>query len=443
MILNSSNLLLTGGRVVDPENGIDERADVRIQNGKIADVSVGRALEPLDGEQVVRLTPDHLVCPGFIDVHVHLRDPGQEYKEDIFTGSIAGAAGGFTTLLCMPNTLPPIDTAPTVAYIMQRSREAKGSRVIPIGAAFKDLREERLAEMADLREAGCIAFSDDAFPVQNAEAMRRAMEYCRMLEVPFVAHCEDKSLSGTGDMNEGAVSARLGLRGMPDVSEDIMVARNLLLAEYTGCRLHICHVSTAKSVEMIRQAKARGVQVTAEGCPHHFTLTDDLVAERRYDTNTKMNPPLRTREDVQAVIAGIADGTIDTIATDHAPHAFEEKDVEYGLAPYGIIGLETCVPLTWTQLVHPKAISAKEAVERLALHPARAFGLEGGSLSVGAAADVTVLSTEQEWTFGKDDIRSKSKNTPFIGKEFKGRVMMTIRDGAFVYGGPLEGDTRE
>ena len=417
---------------MDPANGIDERADVRIAGGKVADVSVGRALEPLGGERVVRLSPEHLVCPGFIDVHVHLRDPGQEYKEDLFSGSIAGAAGGFSTLLCMPNTLPPIDSAATAAYIMLKARQAEGSRVIPIGAAFKGMKEEQLAEMADLREAGCIAFSDDAFPIQNAEMMRRVMEYCRMLDVPFVAHCEDKSLSGTGDMNEGAVSARLGLRPMPAVSEDLMVARNLLLAEYTGCRLHICHVSTATSVEMIRQAKARGVRVTAEGCPHHFTLTDEAV-DTRYDTNTKMNPPLRTREDVQGVIAGIADGTIDTIATDHAPHAYEEKDVEYGLAPYGIIGLETCVPLTWTQLVHPRAISVKEAVERLSLHPAQAFELEGGTLSVGAVGDVTVIEPGTEWTLDRGDIYSKSKNTPFLGAAFKGRVAMTVRDGAVIY----------
>jgi dihydroorotase len=286
--------------------------------------------------------------------------------------------------------------------------------------------------MADLREAGCIAFSDDAFPIQNAEMMRRVMEYCRMLDAPFVAHSEDKSLSGTGAMNEGAISARLGLKGMPAVSEDLMVARNLLLAEYTGCRLHVCHVSTARSVELIRQAKARGVRVTAEGCPHHFTLTEEAITNE-YDTNTKMNPPLRTREDVQAVIAGIADGTLDTIATDHAPHADEEKDQEYALAPYGIIGLETCVPLTWTQLVHERELSPLAAVARLSTNPAKAFGLDAGSLAAGKAADITVVSPEMDWTFRKEDIFSKSKNTPFIGKQFRGKVALTIRDGNIVF----------
>ena len=438
MTSSSSNLLLTGGRVVNPVNGIDGRADLRIASGRIADVSVGRALEPLGGERVVSLTPEHLVCPGFVDVHVHLREPGQEYKEDIASGSIAGAAGGFTTLLCMPNTLPPIDSTPTAAYIAQKAREATGSRVVPIGAACVGMKEEQLTEMADLREAGCVAFSDDAFPIQNAEMMRRVMEYCRMMEVPFVAHSEDKPLSGKGAMHEGVVSARLGLRGMPAVSEDYMVARNLLLAEYTGCALHVCHVSTAISVDLIRQAKARGVRVTAEGCPHHFTLTHEAV--NGYDTNTKMNPPLRTREDVQAVIAGIADGTLDTIATDHAPHAYEEKDVEYALAPYGIIGLETCLPLTWTELVHKRELRPSEAVARLSTNPAKAFGLPAGTLSVGAAADVTVVSPDEKWTFGRSDIYSKSKNTPFVGTSFKGRAFMTIRDGAVIYERASEGE---
>ncbi len=436
MTLNPQNLLLTGGHVVDPANRVDGPADLRIADGRIADVAVGRALDPLPGE-IVRSVAGQLVCPGFTDVHVHLRDPGQEYKEDILTGSVAGAAGGFTTLLCMPNTLPPLDSAPLIAYVVGKAARAAGSRVVPIGAACVGMKEERLTEMADLQESGCIAFSDDAFPIQNAAMTRRVMEYCHMLDAPFVAHSEDKSLAGKGAMNEGITSARLGLKGMPAVAEDLMVARNLLLAETTGCHLHLCHVSTVMSVELVRQAKARGVRVTAEGCPHHFALTEEAVVG--YDTNTKMNPPLRTREDVQAVIAGIADGTLDTIATDHAPHAYEEKDVEFDLAPYGIIGLETCVPLTWTHLTQKGHLTPAEAVARLALHPAQAFGLPGGTLSPGAVADVTVLDPQARWTLRRDRIRSKSKNTPFIGTEFQGQVTLVIRDGAVIH--DLLGDT--
>jgi dihydroorotase len=421
-------ILFKGGTLCDPATGLFQVGDLLIEEGRIQ--ALGENLKA-DSAQVVELKPQYILCPGFVDVHTHLREPGQEHKETIETGSMAGAAGGFTTLLCMPNTTPPIDNAAIVALVRQKARQAGKSRVLPLGSATVGMGEDQLAEMADMKEAGCVGFTDDAFPIQKAETMRRAMEYCGMLGVPFVAHCEDKSLTEGGSMNEGVVSAKLGLKGMPSVAEEIAVARNLLLAEYTGCHLHIAHISTAGSVELLRWAKARGIRVTGEACPHHFSLTETAVES--YDTNTKMNPPLRTERDVQAIKEGLADGTIDCIATDHAPHAQEEKDVEYPLAPFGIIGLETALGLVLRELVDPGFLSLPEALKKMTWNPARIFGLPYGRLQVGGPADLVVFDPSAEWVVDREKLFSRSKNTPFHGWKLKGLPLLTLVEGRIVY----------
>lgn len=421
-------ILFKGGTLCDPATGLFQVGDLLIEEGRIQ--AIGENLETTS-TQVIELKPQYVLCPGFIDVHTHLREPGQEHKETIETGSMAGAAGGFTTLLCMPNTTPPMDNAAIVALVMQKARQAGRSRVLPLGSATVGMGEDQLAEMADMKEAGCVGFTDDAFPIQRAETIRRAMEYCRMLEVPFVAHCEDKSLTEGGSMNEGVVSAKLGLKGMPSVAEEIAVARNLLLAEYTGCHLHIAHISTAGSVDLLRWAKARGIPVTGEACPHHFSLTETAV--ENYDTNTKINPPLRTERDVQAIKEGLADGTIDCIATDHAPHAQEEKDVEYPLAPFGIIGLETAFGLVLRELVDPGILSLPEAIKKMTWNPAQIFGLPYGQLRVGGPADLVVLDPSAEWVVDRDKLFSRSKNTPFHGWKLKGLPLLTLVEGRIVY----------
>ncbi len=421
-------ILFKGGTLCDPATGLFQVGDLLIEAGRIQ--ALGENLEATSA-QVIELKPQYVLCPGFVDVHTHLREPGQEHKETIETGGMAGVAGGFTTLLCMPNTTPPIDNAAIVALVVQKARQAGKSRVLPLGSATVGMGEDQLAEMADMKEAGCVGFTDDAFPIQRAEMMRRAMEYCRMLEVPFVAHCEDKSLTEGGCMNEGVVSAKLGLKGMPAVAEEIAVARNLLLAKYTGCHLHIAHISTAGSVELLRWAKDQGIPVTGEVCPHHFSLTE--IAVESYDTNTKMNPPLRTERDVWAIKEGLADGTIDCIATDHAPHAQEEKDVEYPLAPFGIIGLETAFGLVIRELVDPGILSLPEAIKKMTWNPARIFGLPYGRLQVGGPADLVVLDPSAEWVVDRDKLFSRSKNTPFHGWKLKGLPLLTLVEGQIVY----------
>lgn len=421
-------ILFKGGTLCDPATGLFQVGDLLIEAGRIQ--ALGENLEATSA-QVIELKPQYVLCPGFVDVHTHLREPGQEHKETIETGGMAGVAGGFTTLLCMPNTTPPIDNAAIVALVVQKARQAGKSRVLPLGSATVGMGEDQLAEMADMKEAGCVGFTDDAFPIQRAETMRRAMEYCRMLEVPFVAHCEDKSLTEGGCMNEGVVSAKLGLKGMPAVAEEIAVARNLLLAKYTGCHLHIAHISTAGSVELLRWAKDQGIPVTGEVCPHHFSLTEIVVES--YDTNTKMNPPLRTERDVWAIKEGLADGTIDCIATDHAPHAQEEKDVEYPLAPFGIIGLETAFGLVIRELVDPGILSLPEAIKKMTWNPARIFGLPYGRLQVGGPADLVVLDPSAEWVVDRDKLFSRSKNTPFHGWKLKGLPLLTLVEGQIVY----------
>ena len=420
------NILIKGGRVIDPAQGLDKVLDVLIENGKIAKVGTGLKSE---GAEVIDAS-GKLVTPGLIDIHVHLRDPGLEYKEDIVTGTRSAAAGGFTSVACMPNTNPANDSKAITLYILRKAKEEGFANVFPVGSITKGLKGESLSEMGELREAGCLAVSDDGRPVMNGELMRRALEYARPFGLTVISHAEDLTLVGEGVMNDGFVATELGLKGIPWVAEDAATARDVMLAEFTGARLHVAHVSTRGSVEIVRQAKKRGVKVTCEATPHHFTLTDDAV--RGYNTNAKMNPPLRSAEDVAAIRAGLADGTIDAIATDHAPHHIDEKNVEFNIAMNGIVGLETALPLT-LKLVEEKVLSLGDAVARLTLGPARALGIPRGTLEEGADADVTIIDPDLEWTVEPQKLQSKSKNTPFGGWKMKGAAVHTIVGGKVVW----------
>jgi dihydroorotase len=365
--------------------------------------------------------------PGVIDIHVHLREPGREDEETIESGARAAIHGGFTSVACMPNTEPALDTQGAVRFVKAKAREAGLARVFPIGAITVGRRGERLTEFGEMVAAGAVAFSDDGDSVEKAGLARRAFEYARMFGVPLISHCEDKSLSAGGVMNEGAVSTRLGLRGWPRIAEEIIIARDIALAEYTGGRLHVAHVSSARGVELVREAKRRGVRVTAESMPHYFALTDDALAE--YDTNLKVNPPIRAAEDREAIIAGLADGTLDTIASDHAPHASFEKDLEFDRAPFGLIGLETTLALVMTELVRPGRLALATAVERMTAGPARALGLPLGRLAPGAPADITLFDADASWRVDPAEMHSRSKNTPFTGRELTGRVRMVLVAG--------------
>ena len=419
-------LLIQGGHVIDPGrfNGV---ADVLIENGKIS--AVGPTLAAPAGATVIQAA-GQLVLPGFVDLHVHFREPGFEYKETIQSGTEAAVAGGFTTVCAMPNTNPVNDNQAVTEFMLERAKAAGNAHLYPIGAITKQSEGKELAEIGDLRRAGCVAISDDGKPVMNSLVMRRAMEYARAFDVPVVDHCEDLHLSEGGCMNEGLVSTELGLPGIPSAAEDVMVARNVSLAELTGARLHLAHISTAGSVRMVREAKARGLKVTAEACPHHFTLTEELT--RGYNTHAKMNPPLRTSQDVQAIKDGLRDGTIDVIATDHAPHATQEKQQEFTEAPFGIVGLETALPLTLA-LVEEGVLTLESAVDKLATAPAKAFSLNAGTLAVGAPADVAIVDPNREWQVDPSRFRSKSRNTPFAGWKVKGRVTTTIVSGRVVF----------
>jgi dihydroorotase len=419
------NILIKNGRVIDPAQGLDEVMDVLIKDGKVAQVG-----KNLKGEGEVIDASGLLVTPGLIDLHVHLRDPGQEYKEDIVSGTRAAAAGGFTAVACMPNTNPVNDSKSVTLYIRRKAEEEGTVRVYPVGCITKGLKGESLAEIGDLKEAGCVAVSDDGKPVGNGELMRRAMEYSRPFGMPVIAHAEDLSLVGEGVMNDGFVATELGLKGIPWVAEDAAVSRDVMLAEFTGAHLHVAHISTKGAVEIVRQAKKKGIKITCEATPHHFTLTEDAV--RGYDTNAKMNPPLRSAEDVAAVRAGLADGTIDAIATDHAPHHLDEKNVEFNIALNGIVGLETALPLT-LRLVEEKVLPLTAAIARLTCGPAKALNLPGGTLTAGAAADVTVIDPALEWTVDAQQLNSKSKNTPFDGWKMKGAAVVTIVGGKVVF----------
>jgi len=419
-------LVIRGGWIIDPAQQINKKADILLAEGKIA--AIGEGLSAADA-QVIDATGKYVV-PGLIDMHVHLRDPGLEAKEDIYTGTRSAAMGGFTSVACMPNTRPVIDNISGIGYVQNRAQSAGAVNVYPIGAITKGSEGKELAEIGDMVQAGAVAVSDDGKPVSNAQVMRLAFEYAKMFDIPVIAHSEDLYLAEGGQMHEGYVSTVLGLKGIPAAAEEVMIARDCLLAEYTGGRLHVAHVSTAGAVEIIRRAKARGVKVTAEVTPHHLTLTDEAV--RGFDTNTKVNPPLRGTADIAALIAGLKDGTIDSIATDHAPHAFEEKDVEYRYAPFGISGLETAVPLVLQALVHSGEMKLEEVVAAMTLQPARILGLDKGTLETGKDADVTILDPAFEHTLDPQRFVSKGKNSPYGGRQVKGRVVATIVAGEVV-----------
>jgi len=423
--------LLKGGRVVDPANGIDGAFDILIADGVIA--RVGRDL-PVDGATVVEIPSGLVVCPGLIDMHVHLREPGQEHKETVASGTASAVAGGFTAVACMPNTSPVNDSATVTSLILAKAAAAGLARVYPIGAVSKGQKGELLADIAELKQAGCVAITDDGHPTATALLLRRALEYAGMFGIPVVEHCEDPTLKGDGVAHEGYHASRLGLRGIPGACESLGVERGVLLAELTGSHFHVAHMSARGSMRAVRKAKEAGVGVTCEVAPHHFTLTDEsLGTPVPYDTNTKMNPPLREAADRDAMIQGIADGTVDVIATDHAPHHYDEKQVEFDRAPFGIVGLETAVPLTFDRLVHAGHIPLRRMIELLSVNPARVLNLPGGSLSEGAAADITVLAPDLPVRIEAAKLRSRSKNTPFDGWQLRGGVAATIVGGRVVF----------
>ena len=423
--------LLKGGRVVDPANGVDGEYDVLIADGRIE--RLGRDL-PADGAEVADIPRGLVVCPGFVDMHVHLREPGQEHKETVATGSAAAVAGGFTAVACMPNTSPVNDNANVTALILSRAADANLARVYPIGAVTKGSKGELLADIAELKHAGCVAITDDGHPVSTALMLRRALEYAGMFGMPVIEHCEDPTLKGDGVAHEGFHAASLGLRGIPGAAEALGVERGVLLSELTGSAFHVAHMSARASMRALRKAKEAGVRVTCEVAPHHFTLTDEsLGAPVAYDTNVKMNPPLRESADRDAMLEGIADGTVDVIATDHAPHHYDEKRVEFDLAPFGIIGLETAVPLALDRLVHAGRVRLGRLVELMSVNPTRILRIPGGSLAVGAPADITILAPDMTVRIDATAMRSRSKNTPFDGWELRGGVAATVVGGRTVF----------
>ena len=450
-----NSLLLVGGRVIDPASRFDAIADVLIHDGKIS--AVGPKLSAPAGIEIFEAT-GKIVAPGLIDLHVHLREPGQTAKENLSTGTAAAARGGFTSVVCMPNTSPAIDNAGTVALIHERAKEQGVVNVFITGAITKNIAGEELAPIGGLKKAGVVAITDDGHCIQNNELMRRACEYARMFDLPVFDHCQDYALVTDGVMHEGYWSTALGLRGWPSAGEEMIVARNILLAELTGAKIHCQHLSAAGSVALIREARKRGVPISGEACPHHFTLTDAAVAGSEkfwgedgraimelpkagnglpewpaYDTNFKMNPPLRTARDREAILEGLADGTIEILCSDHAPHCDYEKEVEFDYAPFGITGLETELALSLMQLVHPKRLSLADLIAKFTVNPARLLNLDKGTLKVGADADVTIFDPEQEWVFRVEASASKSKNSPFNGWKLKGKVVATIVAGRKIW----------
>jgi dihydroorotase len=422
-----SQLLIKNGRVIDPASATDMLADILIRDGVIA--AVGADLEA-PGADIFDAT-GLVVAPGFIDMHVHLREPGFEHAETIETGARAAAAGGFTSICCMPNTLPVNDNATVTSYIVERARKFAITNVFPIGAITKNSAGEELAAIGSMKAAGVVAISDDGRPVMNARVMRRAMEFARSFDMPVIDHCEDLNLSAGGDMHEGYESVRLGLRGIPASSEDVMVARDILLAEATGARFHVAHISTRNAMAMVQYAKQRGLPVTCEATPHHFALTDAQMLP--YDSNYKMKPPLRTACDAGAVLDGIVAGAVDAIATDHAPHPGSEKMQEFEKCPFGIIGLETALGLALEHLVHTGKIPLARLIALFTTGPAHVLHLERGTLAVGAPADVTIFSTDLQWTYDVNQSFSKSRNSPFDGHSFRGGPVATVVDGAMVW----------
>jgi len=419
-------LRITGGRVIDPSQGIDQVADLSIRGRQV----LGIGLRPDGGEEIMDAR-GMIVAPGLIDMHVHLREPGREEDETIATGTAAALAGGVTSVACMPNTEPALDSQAAAEFVHLQAHRAGNANVFPVGAITKDRKGEELAEMGGLVQGGAVAFTDDGSPVVSAEIMRRALEYCRMFDKAVLSHCEDLDLTRGGIMHEGFESMRLGLRGMPAAAEEVMVHRDIALAELTGGKLHIMHVSTAGSVDLIRRARQRGLRVSGEACPHHITLTDKCL--RGFDSNFKMAPPLRTQADVDALIEGLNDGTLEVIATDHAPHAPEKKMRELDLAPNGIIGLETMLPVCIKALIEPGHLTWPKLIEKLTINPARVLGIDRGTLREGAIADVTIIDPSVEWTIDPSKFRSKSRNCPFAGWQVRGRADRVFVGGQLRY----------
>ena len=451
-----SSLLITGGRVIDPANSFDALADVFLRDGKIVAVGKGAA-QSADANTEHLDARGKIVCPGLIDLHAHLREPGQSAKETIATGTRAAARGGFTSIVCMPNTQPSIDNPAAVALVKEKAEREGVINVFVAGAITKGLAGEELAPIGSLKQAGVVAITDDGHCVQNNEVMRRALEYAQMFDLPVMDHCQDYALVTDGVMHEGYWSAALGLRGWPAAGEDMIVARNILLAELTGTRIHCQHLSSARSVELLRAAKQRGVPISGEACPHHFVLTDSAIAGSeefwredgkqvfgyagddtkpswpKYDTNFKMNPPLRSAADREAILEGLCDGTIEILCSDHAPHCDYEKEVEFDYAPFGITGFETELPLSLMQLYHAKRLSLSDLIAKFTVAPARLLKLNKGTLGVGQDADVTVFDADAEWTYDRMASASKSRNSPFGGWRMKGRVTATVVAGKIVH----------
>jgi dihydroorotase len=423
-------ILLKNGRIIDPANKLDNKASLLVEKGKIKAIFTARQKAPQLHKKLLSIDlKGKWVVPGLIDMHVHLREPGEEYKETIESGTRAAAAGGFTAVACMPNTFPVNDSQSVTRLILEKA-ESASARVYPVGAISKGSLGESLAEFGEMKQAGAVAVTDDGKPVTDSQLMRRALEYATNHKILVISHSEDSSLSRSGAMNEGFTSTSMGLNGIPHIAEEIMVYRDLALAEYTGCHLHLAHISTRKSIDLIRQAKKSGCPVTAETAPHYFTLTEEAV--RGYNTNAKMNPPLRTPQDRAAIIKAIQDGTIDVIATDHAPHSVLEKDIEFDQAANGIIGLETAVPLALA-LFRKGTIDASRLVELLAVNPAKILGVRGGSLNIGAEADIAVIDPEHNFVLEEQDILSKSKNSPFLGSRLQGRAVLTLCNGRITH----------
>ncbi|HUG28831.1 MAG TPA: dihydroorotase [Gemmatimonadales bacterium] len=421
-------ILIRGGRVIDPSRGTDDVADLLVEEGRIA--GIGRNIAPPEGTEILEAA-GQVVAPGLIDLHVHLREPGQEELETVASGAMAAASGGFTAVCAMPNTDPVTDNQAAVGFIVRQAARAGKARVYPIGAVTLGQKGEQLAEFGEMVSAGAVALSDDGRPIMSSHMMRTALEYARTFGVAVADHCEDMTLAHGGSMHEGIVATRLGLKGIPSAAEEIHVARDCILAELTGGHIHLCHMSTRGSVELIRRAKEKDLRVTAEATPHHFALTHDRCAG--YDTNAKMNPPLREAEDREAIRQALADGTIDVIASDHAPHHYDAKEREFDQAPNGITGLETALGLAIRELVVPGLLSLSDLIGRMSTIPARTFNLPGGTLAVGAPADVVVFEPGLRWVVRSEEMHSKSRNSPFLGDEMVGRANLTLVDGRIVF----------
>ena len=437
--MSDTPVLIRGGRVLDPSRRLDQTLDLLLRDGVVA--KVDEKIAPPKGAEVVEAA-GLVVAPGFVDLHVHLREPGFEYKETIASGTAAAAAGGFTTICAMANTDPVTDDAPTVSFVLRRARETGRVRVFSIGAVSKGLKGEQLAEIGSMKAEGIVAISDDGRGVQNAGLMRRAMEYASMFDLPVVVHAEDDGLAMGGVMNEGWVSTRLGLAGQPAAAESVMVARDVQIAALTSSRLHVAHVSTRESLDAIRNGRRHGVHVTCEATPHHLTLTDEEVARSGYDTRFKVNPPLRSEADRHALVAALADGTIDCVATDHAPHHADEKGLEFADAPSGVIGLETALPVLVDALLAPRHVSLMRLVEVLSTAPARLFALPYGTLAEGVPGDVVLFSTTRSTHVTPDGFHSKARNSPWVARTLKGRVEKTWVAGREVFGRPGSGAAR-